>query len=418
MEILSRNDLFKLKNQTLVAQYDFDTLVMLYQPIVGYAAISVYMMIWAMTKHSVTEQYFSHDCLLKRMKMEPGEFVEARKKLEAVSLLKTYLRKNEDNDIYTYSLRTPETPKNFFDNVLLHGLLIKAIGEKETAKIKCIFKYDDTDAEGNEISATISNVFKPEYDNTYLSLLDQKDEVLGRVRARINSKFDYDLFIKSVTSSSQIKKTAFTKKHMVEFERISTLYGVSEEHMAEYVIDSFVPGQDADNRFDIDKIIKECQKEEKFPFLRKEETNEKNILSSNTRLGNKLNMMETTSPKDFLTALQNNTKPVESDLVLIDRLSKELNLSFGVINVLLDYVLQVNNNKLSTNYVMKIGATLVRENIKSAYDAINYFNQSRKKNKKMKTKNDDLENKTIDSEVKENIDEDLDYENFLKEMAD
>ena len=67
---------------------------------------------------------------------------------------------------------------------------------------------------------------------------------------------------------------------------------------------------------------------------------------------------------------------------------------------------------------MKIGATLVRENIKSAYDAINYFNQSRKKNKKMKTKNDDLENKTIDSEVKENIDEDLDYENFLKEMAD
>lgn len=418
MEILSRNDLFKLKNQTLVAQYDFDTLVMLYQPIVGYAAISVYMMIWAMTKHSVSEQYFTHDCLLNRMKIAPGEFVDARKKLEAVNLLKTYLSKNEDNNIYTYALRTPETPKNFFDNVLLHGLLIKAIGEKETAKIKCIFKYDDTVEDGSEISATIANVFKPEYDNTYLSLLEQKDEVLGRVRARIDSKFDYDVFLNFITSSSQIKKTAFTKKHLIEFERISTLYGVCEEHMAQYAIDSFMPGQEAENRFNFDKIIKECQKEEKFPFLRKEENNEVNLVSSNTRLGNKLNMMETLSPKDFLTALQNNTKPVESDLILIDRLSKELNLASGVINVLLDYVLQVNDNKLTTNYVMKIGAVLVRENIKSAYDAINYFNASRKKNKKSKIRNINVENNEAEIEQKENINDELDYENFLKEMAD
>lgn len=418
MEILSRNDLFKLKNQTLVAQYDFDTLVMLYQPIVGYAAISVYMMIWAMTKHSVSEQYFPHDCLLNRMKIAPGEFVDARKKLEAVNLLKTYLSKNEDNNIYTYALRTPETPKNFFDNVLLHGLLIKAIGEKETAKIKCIFKYDDTIEDGSEISATIANVFRPEYDNTYLSLLEQKDEVLGRVRARIDSKFDYDVFLNFITSSSQIKKTAFTKKHLVEFERISTLYGVCEEHMAQYAIDSFMPGQEAENRFNFDKVIKECQKEEKFPFLRKEENNETNLVSSNTRLGNKLNMMETLSPKDFLTALQNNTKPVESDLILIDRLSKELNLASGVINVLLDYVLQVNDNKLTTNYVMKIGAVLVRENIKSAYDAINYFNASRKKNKKSKIRNINVENNEAEIEKKENINDELDYENFLKEMAD
>ena len=276
MEILSRNDLFKLKNQTLVAQYDFDTLVMLYQPIVGYAAISVFMMIWAMTKHSVSEQYFTHDNILNRMKMSPGEFVEARKKLEAVSLLKTYLNKSEDKDIYTYALRTPETPKNFFDNVLLHGLLIKAIGEKETAKIKCIFKYDDTLEEGSDITATIANVFKPEYDHSFLSLLDQRDEVVGRVRARISSKFDYDLFLTSVSESSQIKKTSFTKRHLKEFERLAALYGISEQHMASYAIEAFIPGQDAENRFDFDHIIKECRREEKFPFLRKEEVKENN----------------------------------------------------------------------------------------------------------------------------------------------
>ena len=391
---------------------------MLYQPIVGYAAISVFMMIWAMTKHSVSEQYFTHDNILNRMKMSPGEFVEARKKLEAVSLLKTYLNKSEDKDIYTYALRTPETPKNFFDNVLLHGLLIKAIGEKETAKIKCIFKYDDTLEEGSDITATIANVFKPEYDNSFLSLLDQRDEVVGRVRARISSKFDYDLFLTSVSESSQIKKTSFTKRHLKEFERLSALYGISEQHMASYAIEAFIPGQDAENRFDFDHIIKECRREEKFPFLRKEENKENNLVSSNTKLGDKVNLMETTSPKDFLTMLQKNTKPVDSDLILIDRLSKELNLNTGVINVLLDYALLVNNNKLSTNYVMKIGASLVRENITNAYDAMNYFNKGRKKNNKnsYRVTNNVQSEEVVRKNV--NIDEEEDYENFLKEMAD
>lgn len=420
MEILSRNDLFKLKNQTLVAEYDFDTLITLYQPIVGYAAVSVYMMIWSMTKHSVADQYFSHDGLLNRMKMSPGEFVEARKKLEAVSLLKTYLYKDEQHDLYTYCLRAPETPKNFFDNILLHGLLIKAIGEKEASKQKCIFKYDDSKIEGSEISATIANVFKPEYDESYLDLLNQRDEVVGRVRARIKSKFDYDLFIKFICDSSQIKKTSFTKKHLKEFERLSALYGVSEEHMAQYAIDAFNPNLDIENRFDFDLIIKDCKNQDKFPFLRKEDNNnEKGVVSSSSKLGNKINLMETVSPKDFLSYLQNGTKPVESDLTLIDRLSKELCLNPSVINVLLDYVLSVNNNRLSANYVMKVGATLVRENISTAYDAMNYFNHKNKKSNYVKTKNvNKIETTNTQTESKKEEINDEEWENFLKEMED
>ena len=67
---------------------------------------------------------------------------------------------------------------------------------------------------------------------------------------------------------------------------------------------------------------------------------------------------------------------------------------------------------------MKIGASLVRENITNAYDAMNYFNKGRKKNNKnsYKVTNNVQSEEVVTKNV--NIDEEEDYENFLKEMAD
>lgn len=389
MDILSATDLFKLKKQTLVAEYDFDTLVNLYQPIVGYDAIGVYMTLWSLTNHSAKGQIFSHKEFLATMMMETGVFVRARKKLEAVSLLRTEIIRAVDkhSDLYIYSLRAPETPKNFFDNIFLHGLLTKTLGEKIATKQKSLYMVDIKDTEGDDITDNIHNVFTVQDQNIFLKILNSREEVVGRLRAKVNLKFNHDLFITALISSSQIRKESLTQDHLNEIERIASLYGINEEDMALIVIDNFNYGADSDHRINFDSIIDECMMQEKVTYKPKNDT-KRAVINSESEIGSKINLFETVSPRQFLQYKQNNTAPVKSDLKIIETLSKDLNLKPAVINALLDYTLTMAGNSLPRAYITKIGAVLARENITTAYDAMNILRE-RSKNIRYRPKKDD-----------------------------
>ena len=76
----------------------------------------------------------------------------------------------------------------------------------------------------------------------------------------------------------------------------------------------------------------------------------------------------------------------ERDLKLIEGLSIDLGLQPAVINVLIDYVLKVNNNKLTKNYVEAIAGQWKRLNIETAEEAINEaLKESKRKTKTTKT---------------------------------
>ena len=375
MEVLSKKDVFKLKNQTLIAEYDFDTLIALYQPIVGYEAISVYMTLWSLTKHSTNDEIFRHDFIFLRMMMEPGHFVKARKKLEAVNLLKTVLIRNSHGNIYIYSLRAPETPKNFFGNILLHGLLANSLGEKETAKQKSLFKYEPGEDEGIDISADMSIVFDKQDETRLLNLLKERDELTGRIRASLATQFDHALFLDYLVKSSQIKKESITSDHLKEIERIAALYGVDEMNMALIVTDCFLGGTDSDKRINFEEVINQSMMFSKIPSKHREKKGP-SLVSSDTDLGKKINLMESCSPKEYLRTKQNDVEPVKPDLLLIEELSTSLQLNPPVINALIDYVLYINDNKLSRAYVLKIGASLAREGAKTAYDAMVFLKRT------------------------------------------
>ena len=54
-------------------------------------------------------------------------------------------------------------------------------------------------------------------------------------------------------------------------------------------------------------------------------------------------------------------------------------LTNGVINVLVEQTLSTNNNVLSRAYIEKVAASLVREGITTALDAMNYLRDINKK---------------------------------------
>ena len=144
-----------------------------------------------------------------------------------------------------------------------------------------------------------------------------------------------------------------------------------------------------------------------------------NLTSGATDLAKKINLMETKSPKDYLSYLQGGTKPASADLKVINDLSKNYNLPNPVINAVVDYVLYKADNVLSRPYAEKVAVSLVRENIRTAVDAMNYLKKVDKKSRNKKTNKTFM--KVLETEHKDNPedkDKDKDWESDWDRFLD
>ncbi|MCR5505376.1 MAG: DnaD domain protein [Bacilli bacterium] len=380
MVVLHSTDYLEIKAMSLLADYDRDTMVNLYQPIIGYTALAVYFTLWSEYTNQKVTSLCSHGQLMNRMKIATGDFIDARKNLEAVGLLKTYLNEQGDTKLYTYELFSPKTPKKFFDDALLFGLLIKVLGDTEANKYKSIYKIEKSEEDGKDISASFVEVFNPNFDDpAFIKALDGIPS-LGRTTGKIVSHFSYEKFFEEMKKISQIKEEAFSKKDMKEIERLAALNGVSEANAAKAVVTIYDAYAGRGKHIDFTRLAKMMQDDGEFKRnIAIENEDEPNLNSGDTALAKKVNLMESVSPKDYLSFLQNGTRPASSDLRLINDISKNFGLPNCVINALIDYTLAVNNNILSRSYMEKVAASLAREGVKTTIDAMNYLKGSNKK---------------------------------------
>ena len=97
-----------------------------------------------------------------------------------------------------------------------------------------------------------------------------------------------------------------------------------------------------------------------------------------------IHLFETTSPYDFINSKYKTGNPTSSDLAIISYLLIDLNLKPGVVNVLIDYVLKINNNKLVKNFIELIAEQWSRSKIETVEDAMNFAEKEYKKNKTVK----------------------------------
>ena len=420
MIILSPNDIFIAKRKSLIADYDRETIFNLYQPLIGAIASALYFSLVYEAKNQKITSVSTHEQLLVRMQITTQEFLKARGLLEAVGLLKTYLDgAKEDIKTYTYEVFAPKTPKSFFEDTLLYGLLIKYIGEKDANRMKSIYNEDVSEAIGTEISKSFGEEFHPDFTDPVFSKAMKTSNNRGRKTAKIDSEFNYDRFFETLASISPINKDSLTKKELKEIERLCALYGVDEISAANIVAHLYDSTQSKGNRIDFKQMSKMLQSETNYSFLSSMKRKETNRVSSDTDLANKINLMETLSPTEYLTVLQNGASPAGSDLRLIEDLSAKFKLTPGVINALIDFVLAANNNVLSRAYSEKIAASLAREGITTVIDAMNYLKKVRKSSKKkpspksnIESKNDIIENE----ETPTNEDEDVSWDELINDL--
>lgn len=387
MVILSTSDMFDIKISTLLADYDRETITNLYQPIIGHSALALYFTFWSEAKNQNVVSMSSHEQLLVRMKIATGEFIEARKILEAVGLLKTRLEKVNGINIYHYQLFAPRSPRGFFNDTLLFGLFIQNLGENEANRIKRVYVAKESNEEGEDISSSFNDVFHPDFEDVaFLKASNQRDKMMGRNKSKIDTEFSYEKFFEYLKSVSQINENSLTKKELKEIERLSTLYGIEADIAAEKVVNCYIAENEKGKRVDLTQLNKDLKDVISYSLSSNKRKNVKNVVMGDDGLAAKMKLFETTSPSKVLSYLQNGTKPAQADLNIIYLLANDYKLPNGVINVIVDFVLQMNNNILSKYSVEKVASSVSRENITTAIDAMNYLENSYSRKNKARGK--------------------------------
>lgn len=380
-------DSFIVSNRTNLSEFDRKILYMLYQPLVGHTTISLYYTMWSyLDKYELLSNEWTHNHILNDMMISIQEFVDARKKLEAIGLLKTYLKEGNINN-YVYELYAPLSASEFINNPLLSTALYNTIGKLEYEQLVNYFKIPKLNLrEYENISSKFSDVFTfsstPINDSIIYDLKKSRHRSL-----EILAKIDLNTIISLVPK--EILNPNLTRDMKDYIYKIASIYDFDNDIMIELIRNSVNDNKKIDK-----KILREnAEKYYSFDHLGKlpsliYKTQPEYLKKKNKDMSNRskmIYMFESTSPYDFIRSKYKQGNPTSNDLKIISYLLIDLNLKPGVVNVLIDYVLKINDNKLTKAYVEVIAGQWSKCNIETVEDAMNLAEKEYKRRNNKKT---------------------------------
>ena len=380
-------DTYIVINKTILNDSDRKILTMLYQPIVGSISINLYNTLCLnLDKNEFMSDEFTHHSLMVNNKLSLDDILLAREKLEGIGLLKTFVKEKEDSNSYVYELFSPLSASEFFSHPILNIVLYNNIGKKEYERLVLYFKIPRVNLNGYEdITKSFNDVFSSVPSSSFINnIIDVKEVTKNGIN--LNYNFDYDMLLSSFPKETINEKT-FNKDNKELIENLSYIYNLDTLELKDLIINSL------NEKLMIDKVdlrknarnYYQYQNNGKLPTLIYQ--NQPEYLRSpegkDSKRAKMVYTFETTSPYNFLKSKYNGSKPTSRDLKLIEDLMVDVGLKPGVVNVLIDYALRVNNNKLNKAFVETIAGQWKRLNIETAEGAMN---QAAKESKSKKVK--------------------------------
>ena len=380
-------DTFVIVNKT-VLQDERRVLVSLYEPLIGAIAINLYNTLWTYLDHlEIISTEYTHNTLLNSMMISINEMVDARKKLEAVGLLKSYVKKGSVNS-FVYELYSPMSAKEFINNPILNTALYNALGQSEYERRVEFFKTPTVNLKNYEdITVKFSDIFT--WSSSSLRNIDIYNLKNKATRPlEIISKIDVNTIL-SLIPEEVLNHRSVTKDMRNYLITISFIYDYDNECMVELIRNSITDKHTIDKKMLRENANKYYQFENmgKLPSLIYK-TQPEYLRSEAGGVSKRMKMIhlfETTSPYDFINSKYKTGTPSTSDLNIIAYLLLDLDLKPGVVNVLVDYVLKINNNKLNKSFVDTIAAQWKKSNIETVEDAMNIAGEEFNKRNEKKT---------------------------------
>jgi len=383
-------DTYTVINKTILTENDRKILTMLYQPIIGSDSINLFFTLWMdLDKNEFMSIEENHHHLMTSMSMPLDKIVTAREKLEAIGLLKTFYKEKEDSNNYVYELFSPISASEFFSHPILNIVLYNAVGKSEYQRITNYFKIPRININDYEdITKGFTDIFTSTPSTTFENNI-QNVKSNNSLGISLDNKVDFDYLISSMPKETINEKT-FTKEIKKLINDLSWIYNLEIDELKNIILSSL----NSKNMIDKTTLRKNArnyyqyQNNGRLPSLIFQNQPEylRSPIGKDSKRAKLIYTFETTSPYNFLKSKNNGAKPTDRDLKLIENLSLDLELKPAVINVLLDYALMVNNNKLNKNFIEAIASQWKRLNIETAEEAMNQaLKESKKKNNTTKT---------------------------------
>lgn len=374
MRPVGSQDLYQVQAMSIVSDFDIDVLTNLYLPLIGASAFAIYVAFVRKSRKQSPMVEETHAPLMARLQLTTGQFRKGVEALEAVGLVKSYIKKNGQPG-FLYALYAPKDPSSFFNDPLLLGTLRRYIGEEETERIHAQYQLIGNLEGYEDVSCGFSEFFHPDFNDPVYS--QQGFAAVGHHSGRIATDFDYSSFAAGLQELG-FQQKLLGKRELVLIERYASLYGIEGKEMAIIIAKCIDMGKPINHRVDFAAVEKQCATSIRFIAQSMRKSSPSNV-SSSTPLASKIKMMDEVTPIQFLTFLQGMKKPAKADIKIVNTLATEIGLSNAAINALIDYVLQTNNNVLSSAYCEKLGAFLVREGVETSRDAMDKLMSTKKK---------------------------------------
>lgn len=386
-------DIYTVINKTILTDKDQKVLSLLYKPIIGYQAISLYETL----KNDLDNREFSstelnHHHLMSIMQLSLIEIQQAREKLEAIGLLKTYVKQGNTNN-YVYLLYSPLSSEEIFNHPILNVVLYSNLGKEEYNKLINLFKipkvslrdYDEITSSFDEVFTSVEN--KSRDLNIELNKYNSND-------INISKGIDFDELISSISKEEYNDKT-FDKNNRNLINNLAFSYNLKTYELSGLVRDSL----NEKGYIDKEKLRKSARNYYQFehdnnlPTLlyKKQPEYLKKPTGDNSKWAQMVYTFENLTPYEFLKAKYKGAEPTDRDKRLIESLMNDQLLSPGVVNVIIAYTLKTNDEKLTKAYVETIAGQLKRLNVETVEEAMRVTEKEHKKlnkltNKKTSTK--------------------------------
>ena len=415
-------DVYQVVDRSLLNEQDRLVLNMLYMPIIGYTAIVLYLKLQSEAKNTIITSELSHHHLMTSMSLTLDNIKEARLRLEGIGLLKTYYDEGEVNS-YIYELYSPVSAEEFFSHPIFNVVLYNNVGKTEYNRLFDLFKAPRISLKDyEEITYSFDQVYKSR-SYTPLEVID--GEIISKNKLLLKYELDYDFDLMVSSLPKELFNEKCLNKSMKELiTNLSYLYEVDPVTMADIIRASL----NEKGNIDKEELRKNVRKyyqlnnDNRLPSLLFKSQPEylKSEDGNNSMKGRLIKVFESHSPYEFLKAKYKGAKPTDRDMKILESLLIDLKLNPAVVNVLIDYCLKTNNNKLVKDYVETIAGQWKRSGIETASEAMAIAEKEHKKKTKANVKQNNKVipiwfNKTIETSTGQDGDNE-EFKKFIEEF--
>ncbi|OSP20544.1 helicase DnaB [Staphylococcus agnetis] len=371
---LQAHDGFVVVRAYFYHQRHQEVLHRLFIPLIGADAVSYYQYLEQFASSTFDDGY-THYTIMSELKINLLKFREKLDLLEGIGLLKTYVRHTKQTTQFVYELVAPPSPYKFFNDPMLSVYFYQVVGQSRFHEIKRYFIPNEMDLKAfTEVTKKFTDVFKVPQQSHRPNAGALNEQSYNGVDLS-DVYFDFDL-LKDMLQTHYVSSEVISEPNKTTIIQLATLYRLSPDMMKTAILKSL----NSDQTLSLSTLRKTAQdyylieNQQELPALTPSNSGETTNAIQNPLKADVSNwdewyeMMDNTSPIVMLTSW-GDAEPTPQQKAMIEDLITREKLSFGAINVLLQYVLLTKDQNLPKNYVLSVASSWKKQQVTDARSA-------------------------------------------------